>query len=42
MTCRTGKKSNVGLIPVTRGGKAADLLRLSDLFGEISRLVLGY
>jgi CBS domain-containing protein len=34
-------KENVGLIPVMRGGKVAGMLRLSDLFGEISKIVLG-
>ena len=34
-------KENVGLIPVMQGGKVAGMLRLSDLFGEISKLVLG-
>ena len=34
-------KENVGLIPVMQGGKVAGMLRLSDLFGEISRIVLG-
>jgi CBS domain-containing protein len=34
-------KENVGLLPVMRGGKVAGMLRLSDLFGEISRIVLG-
>jgi len=34
-------KENIGLIPVMRGGKVAGMLRLSDLFGEISKLVLG-
>ena len=34
-------RENVGLIPVMRGGKGAGMLRLSDLFGEISRIVLG-
>jgi CBS domain-containing protein len=32
---------NIGLIPVMQGGKVAGMLRLSDLFGEISRIVLG-
>jgi CBS-domain-containing membrane protein len=32
---------NVGLVPVMEGGKVAGMLRLSDLFGEISRVVLG-
>jgi CBS domain-containing protein len=34
-------KENVGLIPVMQDGKVAGILRLSDLFGEISRIVLG-
>lgn len=34
-------KENVGLIPVMQDGKVAGMLRLSDLFGEISRSVLG-
>jgi hypothetical protein len=29
------------LIPVIQGGKVAGMLRLSDLFGEISKMVLG-
>jgi len=32
---------NVGLAPVMEEGKVAGMLRLSDLFGEISRVVLG-
>ena len=34
-------KENIGLMPVMEGGKVAGMLRLSDLFGEISRVVLG-
>ncbi len=34
-------KENVGLIPLMQGGKVAGMLRLSDLFGEISKMVLG-
>ncbi len=34
-------KENIGLIPVLQGGKVAGILRLSDLFGEISKIVLG-
>lgn len=34
-------KENIGLIPVMQGGKVAGMLRLSDLFGEISKIVLG-
>jgi CBS domain-containing protein len=34
-------KENVGLLPVMREGKVAGMLRLSDLFGEISTCVLG-
>jgi CBS domain-containing protein len=34
-------KENIGLIPVMQEGKVAGMLRLSDLFGEISKMVLG-
>jgi CBS domain-containing protein len=34
-------KENVGLMPVLQAGKVAGMLRLSDLFGEITRIVLG-
>jgi len=34
-------KENIGLIPVMQGGKVVGMLRLSDLFGEISKIVLG-
>jgi len=34
-------KENAGLIPVMQGGKVAGMLRLSDLFGEIAKMVLG-
>ena len=34
-------KENVGLIPVMQEGKVAGMLRLNDLFGEISKMVLG-
>jgi CBS-domain-containing membrane protein len=34
-------KETAGLIPVMQGGKVAGMLRLSDLFGEISKIVLG-
>jgi len=34
-------KENVGLIPVLQGSKVTGMLRLSDLFGEITRIVLG-
>jgi CBS domain-containing protein len=34
-------KENLGLVPVMQGGKVAGMLRLSDLFGEISKIVLG-
>ncbi|MFA5110780.1 MAG: CBS domain-containing protein [Desulfobaccales bacterium] len=34
-------KENVSLIPVMQGGKVAGMLRLSDLFGEVSKIVLG-
>jgi len=34
-------KENVGVMPVMEGGKVAGMIRLSDLFKEISDLVLG-
>ncbi|MCK9376114.1 MAG: CBS domain-containing protein [Syntrophobacterales bacterium] len=34
-------KENVSLIPVMQSGKVAGMLRLSDLFGEVSKIVLG-
>jgi len=34
-------KEDVGLAPVMEEGKVAGMLRLSDLFGKISRMVLG-
>jgi CBS-domain-containing membrane protein len=34
-------KENAGLIPVMQGGRVAGMLRLSDLFGAISKMVLG-
>ncbi len=34
-------KENISLIPVMAGGKVAGMLRLSDLFGEVSKIVLG-
>jgi CBS domain-containing protein len=34
-------KENVGLLPVMQDGKVAGMLRLSDLFGELSKSVLG-
>jgi len=34
-------KENVGLVPVLHGGRVEGILRMSDLFGEISRIVLG-
>jgi CBS domain-containing protein len=34
-------KENLGLVPVMQGGKVAGMLRLSDLYGEISQIVLG-
>ena len=34
-------QENVGLLPVMQGGKVAGMLRLSDLFGEVSGSVLG-
>ncbi len=32
---------NVGLLPVIQDSKVAGMVRLSDLFGEISKMVLG-
>jgi len=34
-------QENVGLVPVMQGAKVVGMLRLSDLFGEISKIVLG-
>ncbi len=34
-------KENVGLLPVIQDNKVAGMVRLSDLFGEISKMVLG-
>jgi CBS domain-containing protein len=34
-------QENIGLIPVMQEGKVAGMLRLSELFGEISKMVLG-
>lgn len=34
-------KETAGLIPVMQEGKVAGMLRLSDLFGQISKMVLG-
>jgi CBS-domain-containing membrane protein len=34
-------KEDAGLIAVMQGGKVAGMLRMSDLFGEISKMVLG-
>jgi len=34
-------KENVGLMPVIQDSKVAGMIRLSDLFGEIAKLVLG-
>ncbi len=34
-------QENIGLIPVLQSGKVVGMLRLDDLFGEISRIVLG-
>jgi CBS domain-containing protein len=34
-------QENLGLVPVMQGGKVVGILRLSDLFGEISQIVLG-
>ena len=34
-------KENVGLMPVTQANKVAGMIRFSDLFNEIAKLVLG-
>jgi CBS domain-containing protein len=34
-------KENVGMMPVIQDSKVAGMIRLSDLFGEISKMVLG-
>jgi CBS domain-containing protein len=34
-------KEHIGLIPVMQSGKVVGMLRLTDLFGEISKIVLG-
>jgi len=34
-------KENVGLMPVMQAGKVAGMIRLSDLFNEINKVVLG-
>jgi CBS domain-containing protein len=34
-------KENVGLMPVIQDSKVAGMIRLSDLFGEIAKVVLG-
>jgi CBS domain-containing protein len=34
-------KENLGLIPVMQRGRVVGMVRLSDLFGEISKIVLG-
>ena len=34
-------KENVGLMPVVQDNKVAGIIRLSDLFNEVSQLVLG-
>jgi CBS domain-containing protein len=34
-------KENVGLMPVMQAGKVAGMIRLSDLFNEITKVVLG-
>jgi CBS domain-containing protein len=34
-------KEDVGLMPVMEGGKVMGMIRLSDLFKEVSDLVLG-
>ena len=34
-------KENVGLMPVIQADKVAGMIRLSDLFNEIAKVVLG-
>ena len=34
-------KENVGLMPVIHDDKVAGMIRLSDLFNEIAKVVLG-
>jgi signal-transduction protein with cAMP-binding, CBS, and nucleotidyltransferase domain len=34
-------RADVGLMPVVESGKVIGILRLSDLFNEVSRIVLG-
>jgi CBS domain-containing protein len=34
-------KENVGMMPVIQDSKVAGMIRMSDLFGEIARVVLG-
>ena len=34
-------QEHIGLVPVVQGGRVVGMLRLSDLFGEISKIVLG-
>ena len=34
-------KEDVGMMPVIQENKVAGMVRLSDLFGEISKMVLG-
>jgi len=34
-------KENVGLMPVIQDGKVTGMIRLSDLFNEIAKVVLG-
>ena len=34
-------KEHIGLVPVMQGGRVVGILRFSDLFGEISKIVLG-
>jgi CBS domain-containing protein len=34
-------KENVGLMPVMQAGKVAGMIRLSDLFNEVAKVVLG-
>jgi signal-transduction protein with cAMP-binding, CBS, and nucleotidyltransferase domain len=34
-------QENVGFLPVMHSGRVAGMVRLSDLFNEVARLVLG-
>jgi CBS domain-containing protein len=34
-------KENVGMMPVIQDTKVAGMVRMSDLFGEIAKVVLG-